>query len=65
LKLWQQATQTGAALLWRVGSTVMTPVIAELADGSYLIFIPPQASPLESSSTTFRIGPATVRTRTL
>jgi hypothetical protein len=35
-KLWQQATETGAALLWRVGSTVTTPVITELSDGSYL-----------------------------
>lgn len=35
-KLWQQAADTGAALLWRVGSTLTTPVITELPDGSYL-----------------------------
>lgn len=34
--LWQQALQTGAALLWRVASSILLPVLVELTDGSYL-----------------------------
>lgn len=34
--LWQQALETGAALLWRVTATQLLPVAAELVDGSYL-----------------------------
>jgi hypothetical protein len=34
--LWRDATQTGAALLWRVPSTITLPVITEFDDGSYL-----------------------------
>ena len=33
---WQAAAATGADLLWRVISSVRLPVLAELADGSYL-----------------------------
>jgi Insertion element 4 transposase N-terminal len=32
---WQQAVATGAALLWRVTSTLTLPVLAWLPDGSY------------------------------
>jgi hypothetical protein len=34
--LWRQASETGAALLWRVSSTLTLPVAVELSDGSYL-----------------------------
>jgi hypothetical protein len=34
--LWQQAAETGAALLWRVTSSVSLPTLVELSDGSYL-----------------------------
>jgi hypothetical protein len=34
--LWQQATQTGAALLWRVKKDLRLPVRKRLDDGSYL-----------------------------
>jgi hypothetical protein len=34
--LWQQATATGAALLWRIRSNLVLPVEAVLPDGSYL-----------------------------
>lgn len=32
---WQQAAQTGAALLWRVSATLTLPVLQWLPDGSY------------------------------
>src|ERR687894_663643 len=32
---WQQASATGAALLWRVSGRLPLPVLAALADGSY------------------------------
>jgi hypothetical protein len=32
---WQQATETGAALLWRVSATLTLPVLQWLPDGSY------------------------------
>jgi hypothetical protein len=32
---WQQAAQTGAALLWRVSATLTLPVLEWLPDGSY------------------------------
>ena len=35
-ELWKQASETGAALLWRVSSNLQLPVVAELPDGSYL-----------------------------
>lgn len=35
-KLWQQAASTGAALLWRLSSTLKLPVHKALDDGSYL-----------------------------
>jgi hypothetical protein len=35
-ELWRQASETGAALLWRVSSNLQLPVITELPDGSYL-----------------------------
>jgi hypothetical protein len=39
--LWQQATQRGAALLWRVKKSMQLPVEHVLADGSYLTRIYP------------------------
>jgi hypothetical protein len=35
-ELWKQATDTGAALVWRVQKSVRLPVVEELSDGSYL-----------------------------
>lgn len=35
-QLWQQATETGAALIWRVKSNLRLPVRRRLSDGSYL-----------------------------
>lgn len=34
--LWQEASKTGADLLWRVRKNLILPVIQELPDGSYL-----------------------------
>ena len=35
-ELWKQAVETGAALLWRITTSVRLPVLAQLPDGSYL-----------------------------
>ncbi len=35
-ELWKQASETGAALLWRVSSNLQLPIVAELPDGSHL-----------------------------
>jgi hypothetical protein len=37
--LWRQYSETGAALLWRVTTTLTLPVVKELADGSYLSIV--------------------------
>jgi hypothetical protein len=37
--LWRAAAATGADLLWRVRSSAVLPVVAQLADGSYLSHI--------------------------
>lgn len=39
--LWQQASETGAALLWRARSQLVLPKLRKLADGSYLSKIYP------------------------
>jgi hypothetical protein len=39
--LWDQALDTGAALLWRVKSHIRLPVVRELGDGSFLSVIFP------------------------
>jgi hypothetical protein len=42
-RLWQRATKTGAALVWRVQSNLLLPVRQRLSDGSYLSQIYPSA----------------------
>ena len=37
--LWREAAATGADLLWRVKSSAVLPVVAQLTDGSYLSHI--------------------------
>lgn len=44
--LWRQASETGAALLWRVQSTLTLPVAVELTDGSYLSVVYRTALPV-------------------
>jgi transposase IS4-like protein/DDE family transposase len=40
--LWRRARDTGAALVWRVTTTLRLPVLQELPDGSYLSEVLPQ-----------------------
>jgi hypothetical protein len=42
-RLWQRATKTAAALVWRVKSNLLLPVRQRLSDGSYLSQIYPSA----------------------
>jgi hypothetical protein len=53
-ELWNQAVATGADLLWRTKTNAVLPVVAMLADGSYLSYI-------VAAADRKRANPATVR----
>jgi hypothetical protein len=54
-KLWQQAADMGAALLWRLSGTLKTPVEKALADGSYLSTVYDSAERARQHGRTVRV----------
>jgi IS4 transposase len=53
--LWQQATATGADLLWRVSKTIKPRPVEELSDGSWIVEIRPPKTPGISRGKAFRV----------
>lgn len=54
-KLWQLASATGAALLWRVSATLKLPAQQVLADGSYLSTVYDSADSARKYGVTVRV----------